>query len=141
MAGAVVASAVATGAAFGGILGCQHDALPEVQATERQWQLLASELPAAMLSVSGRSPNDIYAVGADKGHGPLVLHFDGKAWSEIPYRRAGRPVVGAGPTEWARLDGGNQRDRPPVRWPTLRSHADARSGTADRLRSLGDGRR
>ena len=83
MAGAVVASAVATGAAFGGILGCQHDALPKVQATERQWQLLASELPAAMLSVSGRSPNDIYAVGADKGHGPLVLHFDGKAWSEI----------------------------------------------------------
>ncbi|MGA3120500.1 MAG: vanadium-dependent haloperoxidase [Polyangiaceae bacterium] len=85
IAGAVVASAVAT---FGGLLGCHHYALPEVQATARQWQLLASELPSALLSVSGRSPNDIYAVGADKGHGPLVLHFDGKAWSEI--RTGGR---------------------------------------------------
>lgn len=48
-----------------------------------EWQLLASELPSALLSVSGRSSSDLFAVGADKGHGPLVLHFDGKAWSRL----------------------------------------------------------
>jgi hypothetical protein len=48
-----------------------------------EWQILASELPSALLSVSGRSASDIFAVGADKGRGPLVLHFDGKAWKEL----------------------------------------------------------
>ena len=48
-----------------------------------EWQLLASELPSALMSVSGRSPADIYAVGADKGHGPLLLHFDGTAWRSL----------------------------------------------------------
>jgi hypothetical protein len=47
------------------------------------WQLLAAELPEALLSVSARSPSDVYAVGADKGRGPLVLHFDGTAWSRL----------------------------------------------------------
>ena len=28
-------------------------------------------------------PSDVYAVGADKGAGPLVMHFDGSRWSEI----------------------------------------------------------
>jgi hypothetical protein len=35
------------------------------------------------LSVSGPSPNDIYAVGADKGKGPLVVHYDGSAWQQL----------------------------------------------------------
>ena len=52
-------------------------------ANTQQWQLLASELPSALLSVSGRSSRDIYAVGADKGQGPLVLHFDGARWKEL----------------------------------------------------------
>jgi hypothetical protein len=50
---------------------------------ERAWEILASELPSALLSVFGRSAKDVYAVGADKGAGPLVFHFDGKAWSEV----------------------------------------------------------
>lgn len=53
------------------------------------WQLLASELPSALLSVSGRSASDVYAVGADKGHGPLVLHFDGTAWKALPTGQRG----------------------------------------------------
>ncbi len=48
-----------------------------------EWQLLASELPSALMSVSGRSPTDMYSVGADKGQGPLVLHFDGTAWKSL----------------------------------------------------------
>ncbi len=52
-------------------------------ASEPRWQILASELPSALLSVTARSPSDVYAVGADKGHGPLVLHFDGVRWKEL----------------------------------------------------------
>jgi hypothetical protein len=33
--------------------------------------------------VSGRSSHDVFAVGADRGSGPLVLHFDGQAWAEL----------------------------------------------------------
>jgi len=36
------------------------------------------------MSVDGASARDIYAVGADKGEGPLVLHFDGASWAELP---------------------------------------------------------
>ncbi|MGD0674816.1 MAG: vanadium-dependent haloperoxidase [Polyangiaceae bacterium] len=71
---ALLACAVVAAAA---LLGCRRaDAV-------REWQLLASELPSALLSVAGRSSNDIYAVGADKGHGPIVLHFDGQTWTEL----------------------------------------------------------
>jgi hypothetical protein len=56
---------------------------PPPAADGPEWQLLASDLPSALLSVGGRAPDDMYAVGADKGHGPLVLHFDGKGWSRI----------------------------------------------------------
>jgi hypothetical protein len=58
-----------------------EDAAPAVP--KREWQVLASELPSALLSVSGRSATDIFAVGSDKGRGPLVLHFDGKGWKEL----------------------------------------------------------
>jgi hypothetical protein len=63
------------------LLGCHHEPPPEP--AKPTWQLLASELPSALLSVSGRSSSDIFAVGADKGSGPLVLHFDGKKWAEL----------------------------------------------------------
>ena len=66
-----------------GALAC-HKATQEADAPETsEWQLLASDLPSALMSVSGRSPADMYAVGADKGHGPLVLHFDGTAWKSL----------------------------------------------------------
>jgi hypothetical protein len=68
--------------AVAAMLGCQKPPPPAARAT-REWQLLASELPSALMSVSGRSATDIYAVGADKGRGPLVLHFDGKSWREL----------------------------------------------------------
>ncbi len=82
---AFVAIAAITSAA---LLGCRK-AAPLPAGAPAQWQLLASELPSALLSVSGRSPNDVYAVGADKGQGPLVLHFDGKAWTEFPTGQRG----------------------------------------------------
>jgi hypothetical protein len=72
----------------GMLLGC-HKQPPAAARAAREWQLLASELPSALMSVSGRSPSDIYAVGADKGRGPLVLHFDGKGWKELHTGRTG----------------------------------------------------
>jgi hypothetical protein len=75
-------AAVLAGAMVATWAGCDRGASPP-QATGKTWQLLASELPTALLSVSGRSPSDVYAVGADKGYGPLVLHFDGKGWASL----------------------------------------------------------
>jgi hypothetical protein len=42
-------------------------------------------LPAAVLSISGRSPTDVYAVGGDPndGRGPLVLQYDGGGWRRL----------------------------------------------------------
>lgn len=48
---------------------------------ERRWQLVTSGLDEALLSVAGSSAQDVWAVGADAGSGPLVLHFDGTAWT------------------------------------------------------------
>ena len=66
------------------LTGCRsHDAPAPAPATSPAWQLLASELPEALLSISARSARDVYAVGADKGSGPLVLHYDGARWSTL----------------------------------------------------------
>ena len=80
---ALAATAVAIGA--GSLVGACKADVNQAKATTPvlEWQLLASELPSALLSVSARSPSDVYAVGADKGHGPLVLHFDGHGWKEL----------------------------------------------------------
>lgn len=67
------------------LVGCpaKDDKPSTPEETKLEWQILASELPSALLSVTGTSASDIYAVGADKGRGPLVLHFDGKGWKEL----------------------------------------------------------
>jgi hypothetical protein len=74
--------ALAFALASSSLLGCHRDDAPAA-AAKPAWQLLASELPEALLSVSGRASNDVLAVGADKGAGPLVLHFDGKKWAQL----------------------------------------------------------
>jgi hypothetical protein len=63
-------------------LACSRRSAPEPPRAS-EWQIMASELPSALLSVSGRSAADMYTVGADKGQGPLVLHFDGKGWKQL----------------------------------------------------------
>jgi hypothetical protein len=46
------------------------------------WHTVFTGLPGALLSVTGTSDSDVWAVGSDAndGQGPLVLHFDGSAW-------------------------------------------------------------
>lgn len=51
----------------------------------RQVRLILQDLPGALLSVSGRAADDVYAVGADPGDGlgPLVMHFNGQSWRRL----------------------------------------------------------
>ncbi|MBK7828235.1 hypothetical protein [Nannocystis sp.] len=60
-------------------LACPHEE-PEVS-----WQLVHRDLPGALLSVWGTSVSDVWAVGGDArdGTGPLVIHFDGDAWTRV----------------------------------------------------------
>jgi hypothetical protein len=37
----------------------------------------------ALMCVRGSSAEDVWAVGADLGSGPLVLHWDGRAWEQL----------------------------------------------------------
>ncbi|MEM9192027.1 MAG: DUF6851 domain-containing protein [Myxococcota bacterium] len=50
---------------------------------EAEWRSLGSELTEALLSVHGTAADDVWACGADKGEGPLVLHYDGEAWRRL----------------------------------------------------------
>lgn len=47
------------------------------------WQIVGTGLPSALMSVDGTSSHDVYVAGADKGSGPLVLHWDGTAWAQL----------------------------------------------------------
>jgi hypothetical protein len=46
-------------------------------------------LPSALLGVSGTSASDVWAVGADRGRGPLVLRFDGTRWQPVATQHRG----------------------------------------------------
>ncbi len=70
------------------VAGC-HTSPPADAPKQPEWQLLAGGLASALLSVSARSPDDVFAVGADKGRGPLVLHYDGKTWSRLKTGQTG----------------------------------------------------
>lgn len=47
------------------------------------WHAVAQNLTEALMSVGGTSDRDIWVVGADQGAGPIVLHFDGTAWTRM----------------------------------------------------------
>jgi hypothetical protein len=67
------------------LVACHHEttAAPAEPPEPPSWAVVADNLPEALLSVSGRSSSDVYAVGSDAGNGPLVLHFDGKGWQRL----------------------------------------------------------
>lgn len=50
-----------------------------------KWAVVGKKLPSALLSVWGTSEHDVWTVGSDSGdgQGPLVLHFDGTAWTRL----------------------------------------------------------
>lgn len=47
------------------------------------WTMVAEEYDNAFLSITGGSATDVYAVGADPGSGPGVVHYDGSAWTTL----------------------------------------------------------
>jgi hypothetical protein len=51
--------------------------------------VVAPHLDAALLSVWGTSPSDVWAAGADAGDGPLVLHHDGASWQRLDTGHSG----------------------------------------------------
>lgn len=71
------ASQVLVIAAVTSLVGCGDNVKPEI------WSTVASGLRESVLSIAGTSATDVWAVGADRGEGPLVLHFDGASWTEV----------------------------------------------------------
>ncbi len=58
----------------------------EPGAPSGRMQFVLRSLPAALLSVTGTSATDVYAVGADPegdDFGPFVLHYDGQRWRRL----------------------------------------------------------
>ena len=51
--------------------------------TSTAGQVVGEGLSAALYSAWGTSASDVYMVGADDGSGPLVLHYDGSAWTRL----------------------------------------------------------
>jgi hypothetical protein len=47
------------------------------------WQVVAQDLAEAVLSITGTSSSNVWAVGADRGAGPIALHWDGARWSRV----------------------------------------------------------
>lgn len=79
------------------VAGCPSPSEPD----QARWQLPLSGLSGALLSASGTSATDIYAVGSDPGGGPLVVHYDGATWRSLDTGATGdlwwitdRPVDG-----------------------------------------------
>ncbi len=65
------------------LTGCPTNTTPPDP--EAEWKLALSQLPGGLLSVSGNSATDVYAVGADPDDdlGPLVVHYDGQRWTRL----------------------------------------------------------
>ena len=65
------------------LVGCGDavDTGDSAQVEADPWEALLVERPGVLLSVWGRSADDVWTVGADGGEGPEVHHWDGHAWT------------------------------------------------------------
>lgn len=61
------------------VAACGDDPARETTAFE----IVVDEVPEALLAVSGTSARDVWAVGADSGRGPVILHYDGNEWDRL----------------------------------------------------------
>lgn len=86
------------------------------------WSVAAQDLREAVMSIGGTSPTNVWAVGADRGAGPLVLHHDGAAWTRLQTEeRANLWWVHAFPNGPVFMSGGQS---------TLLRYQDGQSATA-----------
>ena len=74
------ATATSTAMATGGVATPTSTPFPAGQIHQ-----VLQNLPGALLSITGTSAADVYAVGADAndGTGPMVLHYNGQAWQRL----------------------------------------------------------
>ncbi len=79
------------------LAGCASEPPPV-----RSFEVVLENLDSALFSIWGTSATDVWAVGADDGSGPLVLHYDGSAWTRRATGASGDLwwVSGAGDTIW-----------------------------------------
>lgn len=87
------AAIAATAGLIGTLAGCgdggsstgTSDAVPTGDAAAHAFETVHVDLRPALLSVWGTSATDVWTVGGDPdGTGPIVLHWDGTAWTQIP---------------------------------------------------------
>ncbi len=48
-------------------------------ASAEEWVVLQEDLDSALISVWGSAEDDVWAVGSDRGNGPLIVHWDGES--------------------------------------------------------------
>ena len=66
------------------LTGCSNgDDDRQAQAAPYTWSRVVHSPDAALLSIHGTSATNVYAVGADGGDGPIVIHWDGNDWTKI----------------------------------------------------------
>jgi len=71
------------GLAFAAVVFSRCTCTTPPNPTPATWAVIATHLPSALMSVDGTSSEDVWACGADKGSGPLVVHWDGNAWTKL----------------------------------------------------------
>jgi hypothetical protein len=82
------------------LIACPSD--PDDPDDGPRWSLVFEELDPALLSVWGSAHEDVWAVGADAGDGPMVLRYDGAGWTRLPTGATGNLwwVSGHGDEVW-----------------------------------------
>lgn len=74
----LVLKSIATTAVLFGLVACSSS---EPTAT---WQQITDGEPSALLAVWGTRSDDVWAVGGrDQNASPIILHYDGVAWSKV----------------------------------------------------------
>lgn len=63
------------------LAGCSEGPPEEKPSETAHFRFVFQDLDAALISIWGTGENDVWAVGADVASGPLVLHWDGAAWT------------------------------------------------------------
>lgn len=92
------------------VLGLLALAACESAAPQGEWSLPFKGQASAFLSVWGTGATDVWTVGADVGDGPVVLHYDGAAWTRHTTGAAGTlwwvAGTGSGDSVWMSGDDG-----------------------------------
>src|SRR5262249_78689 len=64
-------------------LACSSPATEPAAAPSPAWSLVGEDLDSALISVWGSSERDVWAVGSDRGEGPLIEHFDAARFERL----------------------------------------------------------